>query len=415
MRLRAVLSVLFALVAAVLAGSTGSAAAAVDRTRVEAEFRRWLDTDIRLEARRAGVSARTLDRVLGAIRLDWSLPDLAPPAKTTTTQRQSEFRSPAAYFKQSRLRSLVSAGRKQLAKWERTLDAIEKRYGVPRRILIAIWARESDFGRTKLPHNAIGALATQAFTGRRKRFFRRELLAALEIVDQGHISAERMKSSWAGALGHPQFLPSKFLAFAVDFDGDKRRDIWGSVPDALASIANYLKQHGWQSGRDWGFEANVPASVACTLEGPDKARKIADWVRHGVTRVRGRAFPQGEMGRKGSLLMPAGRLGPAYIATPNFYVLKAYNESDLYALFIGHLADRFGADRAFVGKWAKTGGFNRRDVQRMQQRLEKNGYDVGGADGLVGFRTRVAVGLWQAKAGLAATCFPDAGLIRAIR
>jgi lytic murein transglycosylase len=391
----------------------GSAMAAVDRGKVEAEFRRWLDTDIRLEARRAGISARTLDQVLSGIRLDWSLPDLA--TTKIKSQRQSEFRSPAAYFKQSRLSSLASAGRKQLAKWDRTLDAIEKHFGVPRRIIIAIWARESDFGRAKLPYNAVRALASEAFMGRRKAAFRPELLAALKIIDQGHVSANRMKSSWAGALGHPQFLPSSFLKFAVDFDGDGRRDIWGSVPDALASIANYLKQNGWQSGRDWGFEAKVPANVACTLEGPDKGGKIADWVRSGVTRIRGRPFPQGEMGRKGFLLMPAGRLGPAYIATPNFYVLKTYNESDLYALFIGHLADRLHADRPFVGKWGKTGGFNRRDVQLMQQRLEKKGYDVGGADGLVGFKTRVAVGLWQTRAGLSPTCFPDAGLIRKIR
>lgn len=412
MRLRAVLSVFIGLM---MVGSVGPgiAVAAIDRGRVEADFRRWLATEIRQDARRAGISARTLDQVLGAVRLDWSLPDLA--TKPATTQRQSEFRSPAAYFKQSRLRLLASAGRRQLAKWHRTLGAIEQRYGVPRRIIIAIWARESDFGRAKLPHNAIRALATEAFMGRRKAYFRPELLAALRIIDQGHIPADRMKSSWAGALGHPQFLPSKFLQFAVDFDGDGRRDIWNSVPDALASIANYLKQHGWQSGRDWGFEANVPAKVACTLEGPDKGGKIADWVRLGVTRVSGRPFPQGELGRKGFLLMPAGRLGPAYIATPNFFVLKSYNESDLYALFIGHLADRFGADRAFVGQWGKTGGFNRRDVQLMQQRLEKKGYDVGGADGLVGFKTRVAVGLWQMQAGLAPTCFPDARLIGKIR
>jgi lytic murein transglycosylase len=412
MEMRAVLRLCAGLA---MAGSVlcGNAVAATERGKVEAEFRRWLDTDIRLQAKRAQISSRTLDQALGGIRLDWSLPDLA--TKKFKSQRQSEFRSPAAYFKQSRLSSLARAGRKHLAKWDRTLGVIEQRYGVPRRIIIAIWARESDFGRAKLPHNAIRALATEAFMGRRKAFFRPELLAALKIVDQGHISAGRMKSSWAGALGHPQFLPSKFLKFAVDFDGDGRRDIWNSVPDALASIANYLRQHGWQSGRDWGFEANVPAKVACTLEGPDKGGKIADWVRLGVTRVSGRPFPQGELGRKGFLLMPAGRLGPAFIATPNFFVLKTYNESDLYALFIGHLADRFGADRPFVGKWRKTGGFNRRDVQLMQQRLEKKGHDVGGADGLVGFRTRVAVGLWQVKTGRSPTCFPDAGLVRSIR
>ncbi len=410
------MTVRLAAFAGVIAGLAiiAPATADVERGKVEAEFRRWLATDIRVAARRAGISAKTLDQALATIRLEWGLPDLV--TSQPATQRQSEFRSPASYFKQSRLHALAGAGRKQLARWASTLAAIERRYGVPRRIVVAVWARESDFGRARLPYNALGALATEAFMGRRKAAFRPELLAALKIVDQGHISAQRMKSSWAGALGHPQFLPSSFLRFAVDFDGDGRRDIWNSVPDALASIANYLKQNGWQSGQGWGFEAHVPANVACTLEGPDKGGKIADWVRLGVTRVNGKALPKDEIGRNGFLLMPAGRLGPAFIATPNFYVLKTYNESDLYALFIGHLADRMRADRPFVGQWrTTTGGFNRRDIRLMQQRLEARGYDVGGADGLIGFKTRVAVGLWQQRAGRSPTCFPDARLIGAIR
>ena len=352
------------------------------------------------------------------VKLNWKLPDLRPPGSDDSVpkvQRQSEFSSPARYFKQSSLNNLVATGRKHLARWSKTLDAIEKRYGVPRRIIIAIWGRESAFGRASIPHYAIRSLATQAFMGRRKQFFEAEFLAALQILQQGHISTRAMKSSWAGAMGHPQFLPTKYLQHAVDFDGDGKRDIWNSVPDSLASIANFLRAAGWQPGRDWGFEAVIPQNISCALEGPEQGRRISKWVGYGAKRVKDRKFPASELKRTGFLLMPAGRAGPAYIATKNFYVLKAYNESDLYALFIGHLADRFGKNAPFVGKWAKVSGFNRLEVQKMQNRLIAKGYDVGGADGLVGFKTRTAIGSWQEKNGLKPTCFPDARLIRAIR
>ncbi len=250
--------------------------------------------------------------------------------------------------------------------------------------------------------------------GRRKAYFEKELLAGLKILQDDHLPLARMKSSWAGALGQPQFLPSKFLAFAVDFDGDGKRDIWNSVPDTLASIANYLNKNGWQRGRDWGFEADVPASVSCALEGPDKGMKVSEWMARGVKRVKGRRFPAAEKNRKAFLLMPAGRFGPAFIATQNFYTLKTYNESDLYALFIGHLADRMGRNTPFIRNWAKFSGFSRRDVQKMQKRLEAKGYDVGGADGLVGFKTRTAIGKWQSRARRKPTCFPDTRLIRQI-
>lgn len=399
-------------------GDPAMAAQSVNKKGIEREFKRWMDDKIWPEARAGGVTQATFKAALQGVSLDWSLPGLVPPGAPKRPQRaysQAEFRSPGGYFKESRLNLLVKLGRTRLAKWRTTLDAIERRYGVPRRILVAIWGRESGYGRARIPHNAIRVLATEAFIGRRKALFRPELVAALKIIQQGHVPAAAMKSSRAGALGQPQFLPSKFLRYAVDFDGDGQRDIWRSVPDTLASIANYLREHGWQPGRDWGFESRIPGDVACSLEGPDKGATIGEWVRLGVKRVRGRPFPASEVKRKGYLLMPAGRSGPAYIATENFYVLKKFNESDLYALFVGHLADRYGTNRRFVGKWSAVQGFNRSDVQGMQKRLEQQGRDVGGADGLIGFRTRVAVGEWQAENGLQPTCFPDARLIRRIR
>jgi lytic murein transglycosylase len=394
------------------------ATAAVDRPAVETAFQQWIATDLWADATAAGISRATYDRAFAGVALNWDLPELAPPgapAGAPEPERQAEFRSPAAYFAEDRLDALAKAGRDQMAKWGGMLAAIEKRYGVPGRILVALWARESGYGAAALPYPAIPALATEGFIGRRKDLFRKELLAALQILEAGDIAPERMRSSWAGALGQPQFLPSQFLRYAVDFDGDGKRDIWGSVPDILASMANLLRSQGWARTRGWGLEARVPSGVSCTLEGPDQGKPIAAWAKLGVTKANGDPLPAASGNRIGFLLMPAGRFGPAFVVTENFYALKAYNYSDLYALYIGHLADRFAGNTPFAGKWGAVGGFSRDEVKAMQDRLAAKGYDVGNADGLIGFKTRIAVGLWQAKAGEKATCFPDAKLIKSLQ
>lgn len=399
-----------------LAAVLASPGHAVDRAAVERQFSAWVDKTLWPEARRAGVSRKTFTRIMKPVRLDWSLPDLAPPGgKPPREQQQSEFRQPGRYFGEGGLNALAAGGAKRLRQWRQTLDAIEQRYGVPRRIIVAIWGRESAFGNAKIPHDAVRALATEAFMGVRGEKFLPELIAALKIYDEGRLKPGEMKSSWAGALGQPQMLPSKYLDFAVDFDGDGRRDIWGSVPDSLASIANYLKTHGWRSGRDWGFEVEVPAGVSCALEGPDRGRPISAWIEMGVRRVAGREFSAAERSKTGYLVMPAGRYGPAFLATENFYVLKEYNESDVYALYVGHLADRFSGSRRFIGAWRGVDGLSRSAVRRMQERMIAKGYDVGGADGLVGFKTRRSIGTWQERAGRKPTCFPDKRLVREIR
>ena len=255
-------------------------------------------------------------------------------------------------------------------------------------------------------------LGTKAFLATRKDMFRDEVLAALLMVEEGKATRRAMRSSWAGALGQPQFLPSSFLKHAVDFDGDGRADIWASPTDSLASIAAYLADYGWQRGRDWGFEVTVPATVSCVLEGPDRGKRIIDWAKMGIRRVNGRAFPAEQALAQGFLLMPAGRHGPAFVVTKNFYVLKEYNESDLYALFIAHAADRIAfGDKGFSAPWGKVGGLYRSDVAALQRGLEKLGYDVGSADGLPGFKTRRSIGDWQAKNGREPTCFPDKALV----
>jgi len=397
---------------------SSASAQSVNKSKIERQFQSWLNSEILPLAKKRGISRQVFNAGLGRITLNWKVPDLRPPGtskRVTRKYSQAEFKSPGRYLSEKRLQPLVRLGRARLKKWRQTLDVIEKRYGVPRRIVVAIWAAESGYGRVKIPFNTLRVLATSAFMGRRKQLFRNELIAALVILQQGHIPLKRLKSSWAGALGQPQFMPSKFLKYAVDFNGDGRRDIWGSVPDTLASIANFLQQHGWQSGRIWGFEAKIPAAISCALEGPEQGRPISTWAGKGAKRVRGKSFPRTELNRQGFLLMPAGRKGPAFIATKNFYVLKKFNESDLYALFIGHLADRYVSNRPFAARWSKLGGFSKRDVQAMQVRLEKRNVDVGGADGLIGFKTRTAVGTWQSQNNLRPTCFPDAKLIRRIR
>lgn len=392
-------------------------ALAVDKAATERAFQTFLTDDIWPEASAAGVSRSTFDQAMRGVKLDWDLPELVPPGTNAphTVESQAEFRSPGAYFNQGNLNTQVAIGRQQLAKWKTTLEAIEHRFGVRGEILLAIWARESSFGRAAIPHNAVRTLATRAFMGRRKAKFRPELIAALQILENGDVSVDKMKSSWAGALGQPQFLPTHYQSYAVDFDGDGRRNIWTSVPDTLASIANFLLHHGWDPERGWGIEAAIPASVPCHFEGPEQGRGMKDWDALGVTFFDGRTLPRVEQNREAFLLMPAGRYGPAFIVSGNFHVIKDYNYSDLYALYVGHLADRFGNNRPFGAKWGKVGGFSRADVAKMQRQFEAEGHDVGGADGLIGFKTRVTVGRWQQKNGDKVTCLPDARMVRSIR
>jgi lytic murein transglycosylase len=396
--------------AATLIASAGPAIA-VDRAAVERQFSQWLDAEIRPEALARGVTARNFDQALGSVRISWELPDLVPPGtkpRTPEEQFQAEFRSPAAYFAGRHLDAVIAGGRLRLNRHAQLLAKLERETGVPGPILLAIWGRESGFGAAKPTHNAFVVLATKAFMSSRKEMFRKELLAALEMVAWRRVPITAMKSSWAGALGQPQFLPTSYLAHARDGDGDGKIDIWNSDADTLASIANYLRYFGWVRGRDWGFEVVVPDSVDCFLEGPDRGRTIAEWAAMGVARASGKPFPASELAAEGYLMMPAGRFGPAFIVTPNFYVLKDYNESDLYALFIGHAGDRiaFGGT-GFSAGWRGIDAMKRSDIAEIQQRLETIGNDVGGVDGLPGFKTRRSIGQWQKSQGQAPSCFPS--------
>lgn len=387
-----------------------------DRASVAADFRLWLEESVWPRAAAEGIRRQTFDAALSDVTLNWEVPDLAPPGQRPEAQQsQAEFRPPARYFAPGTVNTTAQIGRQMASRHAATLARIEQQTGVPGQIVLSIWGRESSFGRAAIPHDAFEILSTKGFMGNRAAYFTDELITALKILDGGFATRDQMESSWAGALGQPQFMPSNYLAYARDGDGDGRADIWGSEADTLASIAAYLQQKGWAAGRDWGFEVTVPATVSCALEGLDNGRPIHQWQAMGVTRASGRPFPSPEIDEIGYLLMPAGRYGPAFIVSQNFYVLKAYNESDVYALFVGHVGDRirYGVGD-FTGGWGQLSGMSRTRITEMQIRLEQYGFDVGGADGLIGHKTRRSIGQWQERNGTRATCYPTDALISEI-
>jgi len=390
-------------------------ALSASKADVEAQFETWVQRDLWPEAQGSGISEKAFRAAFAGVKLNWSLNDLAPPGfppPKEQKQTQAEFSSPAPYFNEDRLKRLAATGRGFASQYASTLKKIERTYGVPGSIVLAVWGRETGFGAAKIPNSAIEVLATKAFMSTRKEMFRTELLAALHIIDRGDATPAEFKGSSAGALGQPQFMPTSYLKYAVDFDGDGHPNIWTSVPDTLASIANFLVKEGWQRDRGWGYEVTIPEQVSCAQEGPDLAKPIAHWASLGIDRISGKAFPSDERKASGMMLVPAGRDGPEFLVTPNFYVIKEYNNSDLYALYIGNLADRiaFGSG-AFQGAWGDVGKMLRSDVATMQKALEKKGYDVGGSDGLPGYKTRRSIGQWQEKNGMRPTCYPEASMI----
>ncbi|MEL6915814.1 MAG: peptidoglycan-binding protein [Pseudomonadota bacterium] len=376
------------------------------------DFAGWLENTAWPAAQVEGVSRGAFTRLTQSLSPDLSLPGLAAEGRVPARDDQSEFAAPAAYFREGNLQNLAAKGRRLTQKHASLLARLERETGVPGHIVLAIWGRESAYGRAAIPHDALQVLATRAFAGTRRDLFTGEFAKALRITEE---TGRSLRSSSRGAMGQPQFLPSSFLAHGRDGDGDGRVDIWSSEADTLASIAAYLSDRGWVAGSDWGYEIRLPGTVRCTQNGPDQAKRIFKWEEDGVVRVSGRPFPVNERRVDGFLVLPAGTLGPAFMATANFTVLKSYNESDLYALFVGHLADRiaYGVP-PFRGAWSRTDPMARGGVARAQEALVAMGYDVGGADGLIGNRTRRAVGLWQEATGREVTCMPSAADIRAL-
>jgi lytic murein transglycosylase len=399
----------------------------VYKREVEKSFAAWLQA-LWPDVEASGVSRKTFEANLKGLKLNWSLPQITPPdpaypdgpalpaALKPKPRHQAEFDIPELYFSKGALSSLAATGRGKYKQLGQTLGAIQQKYGVPASVIVAIWGRETGFGAATLPYDALSAIATQGFMGRRPDVFRQELIVALKILEEGHATRAEMKSSWAGAMGYTQFLPSDFDKYAIDFDGDGRRDIWNSVPDALASAGNSLHSQGWDGGQTWAYEVALPKGFDCTEQGPDKARLIAEWVKLGVARVKGRPFPEDKLGDPAFLVLPAGLKGPAFLATNNFSVLKLYNNSDVYAIFVGHVADMIGANApvAFAGTWQPVERLPRERIQRFQEALVAKGHDVGKVDGLAGFKTRRTIGLEEQKLGLPLTCYPSQAVVDAV-
>lgn len=367
------------------------------------------------DAQRAGVMRATFDTATRGLEPDHKLPDLTLPGRKPSTAPQAEFvQVPADYLKESSIARLAATGAQLRQKHRATLERIEREFGVPGTIILAIWARETDYGRFTASYNAIRTLATQAYVGRRKEQFREEFVLALKMIQDGHGSLQ-MRSSWAGAMGLTQLLPSEFYKNAIDFDGDGRVDIFNSVPDALAITAKQLLGKGWQPGLRWAYEVRAPRDADCTQGVPEVTRPIGEWIRAGFAPARGAKLSASEQAQPASLLQPEGVYGPAFLTTKNYFVIKEYNFSDLYVLFVGHLADRIVGPEKFEMPWSATRQMRTSDVEAMQTHLTRIGLYKDKIDGKAGMQTRAALGAFQKRAGLTVDCWPSADVLRAMR
>jgi lytic murein transglycosylase len=368
------------------------------------------------DAQAAGVSRATFDRETQNLEPDYKLPDLILPGRPATgAPAQAEFvQVPADYIKEPAIARLAGDGQKLMQQYRAALTRIEQRFGVPAPIVLAIWGRETDFGRYTLPYDAIRVLATQAYVGRRKDTYRNEFVLGLKILDQGVVSRKDMRASWAGATGLTQFLPSEYFKHGVDIDGDGKVDLWHSVPDALASAASQLLDKGWQSGVRWAYEVRAPDNVDCTTGVPEVTKPIGEWLRAGFVPVRGQKLSAAEQAESASLLQPEGIYGPAFLTTKNYFVIKEYNFSDLYVLFVGHLADRMTSPLPFATPWSASTQLRTADVETMQKGLTRIGLYKDKIDGKAGMQTRAALGAYQKSAGLKVDCWPSEAVLRSI-
>lgn len=381
----------------------------------DAGFTRFVES-VWPDAHKAGVTRATFEAQTRGLEPDYKLPDLLLPGRPATgAPSQAEFvQVPAAYVKETTIARLAGEGRKLMQQHRATLAAIEKRFGVPGSVILAIWGRETDYGRYRLPYDALRVVATQAYVGRRKEQFREEFILALKLLNDGVVARKDFRSSWAGATGLTQFLPSELYKHGVDFDGDGRVNIWTSIPDALASAAQQLVNKGWQRGVRWAYEVQAPRNADCTQGTPEVTRPIGEWLRAGFVPVRGEKLSAAEQAQPASLLQPEGSYGPAFLTTKNYFVIKEYNFSDLYVLFVGHLSDRMVDGLPFATKWSASTQLRSRDVEAMQRHLTKLGLYRDKIDGKAGMLTRAALGAFQKSAGIKVDCWPSEAVLRAM-
>lgn len=359
----------------------------------EAAFAACL-SGLRAEAAAKGVSRTTFDAHAAGLA-----PDMAVLG---FLDAQPEFITPIWDYMAGLVdEERVADGRAMLAEWRAVLARVEAEYAVDAATVVAVWGVESNYGRNFGSRPLLTSLSTLSCFGRRQAFFRGEFFTTLKIIQDGHVAPERLTGSWAGAFGHTQFMPSTFMRLAVDFDGDGRRDLVDSVPDALASTANFLKRAGWRSDQPWGFEVSLPRGFDTAGAGRRNKQPMSEWAARGVRRVDGSPLPAGAT--PVGLLLPAGQPGPAFLVTRNFDALYSYNAAESYGLAIAHLSDRLRGAGSFVTAWPTDDpGLSRAERRELQQLLIERGHDIGAADGMIGARTREALKLEQLRLGLTA-------------
>lgn len=373
---------------------------------VPAGFAAWRQ-QFRAKALSNGITPAVFDRAFSGISPD--------PEVIERDRFQPEYRRQIwDYLDRAVSDRRVSNGREKAAAYDGLLRTLEARYGVDRRVIVAIWGLESAYGATMGSMNVVRSLATLAHDGRRRNFAEEQLITALRILQNGDIPPERMFGSWAGAMGHTQFIPTSFTAYAQDFDGDGRRNVWASDPsDALASTANYLTKFGWTKGQPWGVEARLPEGFNFALADGSVWRDSGYWSGLGVQSIDGSPLPNhGEA----ALWAAAGARGPVFVVFKNFRVIKRYNNASSYALAVGHLGDRIYGGQPFRATWPRDEQALRvSETIELQERLTNLGYDTQGADGLVGPNTIAAIRSFQRAAGLNPDGFPTRNLLVAVK
>lgn len=371
----------------------------------EQSFADWL-AELRAEARELGISEATLRE----------LDNLQP------LERVMELDNSQPEFVQTFTRYLglrvtpnqVARGQSLLQQHSVLLEQVRQRYGVQPHYLVAFWAVESNYGRSTGGFSVLEALATLAFDPRRADFFRRQLLTALQIIDDGHIQAERMSGSWAGAMGQLQFMPNIFYQYGVDGDQDGRIDIWNSLPDIFHSAANFLSQSGWRGDERWGREVLLTEDFDFSLTGTSTRKPLQEWRDLGVTQLNGAPIPVAA-GMEASVILPAGAQGPAFLGYANFRTTMTYNPSTFYALTVGHLADRYAGSGPIQRMPENETAMSVADVRELQELLNRNGFDSGEPDGRVGRQTRAAIRAYQQSAGLPMDGYASVALLQALR
>lgn len=371
-----------------------------------ASFLAWRD-DFRSRARAQGIRSEVFDAAFRGVGSNAEVLRL--------DGRQAEFTKPLwEYLDSAASPDRISTGRQKRGELGPTIAAIEESFGVDGEAVLAIWGMESNFGGFRGDIPVIESLATLAYQGRRRSFAEEQLVAALRILQAGDASPSDMRGSWAGAMGHTQFIPTSYLSYAVDFTGDGRRDVWSADPtDALASAANYLARSGWQLGRPWGVEVALPQGFDYTQADQGNRQSAATWRARGVARIDGGPLPDHG---SAAIIAPAGARGPAFAVYQNFYVIKRYNNATSYAIGVGHLADRIAGGGQFRAAWPRgERGLSRSETIELQERLTARGFATDGTDGVIGPNTIAAIRRFQATQGLTPDGFASAGLLQRLR